>query len=677
MPREKKRQSRYKKGYAPSPDRIDRTRKALEMVRNNISIQKAASSNYLSYGYLYRRMSGEVEIDSRNGPAPVFNRSEEEAIANWLSEMAKRGMGLTPKKFLEFIQTILNKDKRKNPFKDNLPGYDWYYAFMARNGGIVDIRRETVLEVSRSRLTRQDVDRWYISFRKFLSSKGLIEKPAQIYNADETGFTMGSRAGKVVGPASRSAPVPHVTSSKDRLTAMFCGNADGQMIPPFLIYPGSKPMSSNSLMGALTGTALEYTKSGWMNAETFKKFIIHHLSRHAVSERPIVLLIDSVSSHIDMEVFQLAIENQIELYRIIPNATHLMQPLDKGVFGPLKKAWSQGTREYYRENPGCKINKANFAQKLKDTYMMFYKPLTVINSFKASGIYPVDSSAVSDDDLRPGLTFVINDTCASEIQSSQDCQQDSPENQSTVIESVKAARQAFEAFESVLVTPEKERYRTRIEEQYDVVGCSPRFDTYRKLFEKAQPISIPEGGDSSEISGLDVLADVASSVQAQAGHSQPSGDSGKVISEDLIFPQAPVKEKRQRISNILPDNLTSKECIRTLALKDLEKVREFAEKRRMKAMYEKKRSNERNQGKKRKRKQQKILDEEEEDDDDSDDDRDAICIGCTGTYAEDEMSGLQRTWIPCDSCREWVHEDCTPVEMPEGNSDEFVCHLCI
>ena len=81
---------------------------------------------------------------------------------------------------------------------------------------------------------------------------------------------------------------------------------------------------------------MEYTKSGWMDAETFKKFI-HHLSRHAVPERPIVLLIDSVSSHIDMEVLQLAIESQIELYRIIPNATHLMQPLDKGVFGPLKK----------------------------------------------------------------------------------------------------------------------------------------------------------------------------------------------------------------------------------------------------------------------------------------------------------------------------------------------------
>lgn len=28
----------------------------------------------------------------------------------------------------------------------------------------------------------------------------------------------------------------------------------------------------------------------------------------------------------------------IELYRNVPNATHLMQPLDKSVFGPLKVA---------------------------------------------------------------------------------------------------------------------------------------------------------------------------------------------------------------------------------------------------------------------------------------------------------------------------------------------------
>ena len=157
-------------------------------------------------------------------------------------------------------------------------------------------------------------------------------------------------------------------------------------------------------MGALTGTALEYTKSGWMNAEVFKRFIVH-FSEHAGATRPVVLLVDSVSSHIDMGVFQLAIQHQIELYRIVPNATHLMQPLDKGVFGPLKKMWNTVTRAHYRENPGVKINRTNFAQKLKEAYIQFYKPLTVVNSFKASGIYPVDSTMIAEGDLKPGLTY--------------------------------------------------------------------------------------------------------------------------------------------------------------------------------------------------------------------------------------------------------------------------------
>ena len=33
--------------------------------------------------------------------------------------------------------------------------------------------------------------------------------------------------------------------------------------------------------------------------------------------------------------------------------------------------------------------------------MLFYKPLTVINAFKASGIYPV----ISKNDFKPSLTF--------------------------------------------------------------------------------------------------------------------------------------------------------------------------------------------------------------------------------------------------------------------------------
>lgn len=57
--------------------------------------------------------------------------------------------------------------------------------------------------------------------------------------------------------------------------------------------------------------------------------------RHAGVERPVLLLFDSVSSHVDHDVFIKAKSKGIELCIILPNAIHLMQPLDKDVWDHL------------------------------------------------------------------------------------------------------------------------------------------------------------------------------------------------------------------------------------------------------------------------------------------------------------------------------------------------------
>ena len=188
-------------------------------------------------------------------------------------------------------------------------------------------------------------NKWFSIYRDFLLEKDLLDKPERIWNADECGFTMGSKAGKVIGPVQRkgSFQVPHVTgsSNKERLTTMFSASAAGIIMPPFLVYPRPKPTGCNQLNGALQGTVSEYITKGWMDLLTFVKFI-NDFDQHAGPQRPVLLLIDSVSSHVDMEAFPTVASKGIELYRLIPNATHhtLLQPLDKGVSGALKTKWS-------------------------------------------------------------------------------------------------------------------------------------------------------------------------------------------------------------------------------------------------------------------------------------------------------------------------------------------------
>ena len=138
-----------------SPGKLSHARRALLAIEHEkVSIKKAAEKFDLSYGYLYRRWSGEVDVDKRKGPSPVFSKAEEESMAKWLKEMSERGMGLKPYEFMDFVQEFVKKDKRKTPFKDGRPGYDWYYAFLKRNENIVELRNETPLESCRAKLSK-------------------------------------------------------------------------------------------------------------------------------------------------------------------------------------------------------------------------------------------------------------------------------------------------------------------------------------------------------------------------------------------------------------------------------------------------------------------------------------------------------------------------------------------
>jgi len=63
-----------KRKFPMSPARGDRVRRALhEIKEKQVTIRKACNKYDLSYGYLHRRLSGDVDKASRNGPSPIFS----------------------------------------------------------------------------------------------------------------------------------------------------------------------------------------------------------------------------------------------------------------------------------------------------------------------------------------------------------------------------------------------------------------------------------------------------------------------------------------------------------------------------------------------------------------------------------------------------------------------------
>ena len=70
---------------------------------------------------------------------------------------------------------------------------------------------------------------------------------------------------------------------------------------------------------------------------------------------------DGHSSHYCPDTVWLAAREQVILFTLPPNTTHLSQPLVKGCFGPLKVAWWQVCHQLLAENRAKVITRYQFS----------------------------------------------------------------------------------------------------------------------------------------------------------------------------------------------------------------------------------------------------------------------------------------------------------------------------
>ena len=91
--------------------------------------------------------------------------------------------------------------------------------------------------------------------------------------------------------------------------------------------------------------------------------------------RPVLLLLDGHSSHFTPEAIKVAAENEIVLFCLPPNATHIAQPLDVSFFGPLKKHWYNVCHTFMTDNPGKVVTKFHFCSLLNGYAGQFLMPM--------------------------------------------------------------------------------------------------------------------------------------------------------------------------------------------------------------------------------------------------------------------------------------------------------------
>ena len=148
------------------------------------------------------------------------------------------------------------------------------------------------------------------------------------------------------------------------------GSASGRRLPPFIMYKG-KHLYSSWTKGGPAGAAYSVSESGWMEKANFLSWFVKVFMpsvQAILNTGPVVLLFDGHHSHTSIELLERAKSSNIHLMCLPAHTSHILQPLDVGVFGPTKAVWRRLLKEYKTKNTSSHVTKEAFPSLLNELW---------------------------------------------------------------------------------------------------------------------------------------------------------------------------------------------------------------------------------------------------------------------------------------------------------------------
>ncbi|GAB0086526.1 HTH psq-type domain-containing protein [Sergentomyia squamirostris] len=369
---------------------------ALSSVRNGVSVRKTSRNFGIPASTLFDKLSGKTQEEKYAGQT-VLSIEEEKRFVEWIHKRAEMGFPVTKDELKDSVALYVKLRKTKNRFKNNRPGRTWLKNFLKRHPDVAK-RTPQNLSTRRAKVTKKDIDGWFSEVQKYLEEAGLNDcDPSRIFNCDETAFFLCPPVDEVL--AEKGVRSVHtLTNGNERIaiTLLFMGSAAGELLSPMIVLPFTRTP------GEVTNSIPEEwilgrSSSGWMTAETFYEYIVNTFYPTLVEKKiqfPVILYVDGHSSHLTLPLSDFCANHGIEIIRLFPNATHVLQPLDVGFFAPIKKVWRNKRYSWNILNPNVKFEVKHLAPLLEETMMSMDEKEILKNSFRHSGLHPFNSQAI-------------------------------------------------------------------------------------------------------------------------------------------------------------------------------------------------------------------------------------------------------------------------------------------
>ena len=325
--------------------------------------------------------------------------------------MQELGYGLTRDIVTDIVYNFLRDQKRANPFKDGVPGPDWWQGFLRRWPKLTERKPQHLSAKQATAASPETLRSWFETIRSFFEDIGLLKRrgpvpdyAARIWNSDETGFCLGMISKKILARrGERSVSEVGGASDHQFITVNACGSATGIKLPPFILYKG-KHLYNTWTEGGAAGTCYGVSPSGWMEEVNYLQWFeqqFYPAVKHLLITGLVVLFFDGHFSHMSISLIKKARSLGIHLFCLPPNTTHVLQPLDVGVFGPVKIQWRIILKKYKIATRAMNFTKERFPSLIKQLWDKSMLPNHLKSGFEATGLVPFNPNAVKPSKLTP------------------------------------------------------------------------------------------------------------------------------------------------------------------------------------------------------------------------------------------------------------------------------------
>ena len=325
------------------------------------------------------------------GGQTALSREEEQIFVDHLIVVSQWGFPFSKLDLRLLVKGYLEKSSRiVKSFKNNMPDDDWAQNFLKSHRNAITRRTCQNIRTTRAEMNKNDFIQYFENLKEAIKDI----PPSNILNYDKTNLTDDPGSDKLIFKRGVKYPERIQNYSKGSISIMFCSTASGDMLEPYVVYKATNLWKSWT-RGGPPRTHYNRSKSGWFDNVCFNDWfntVIIPWSRK--TEGPTVIIGDNLSSHFSPEIIRPSEKNDIHFICLVPNSTHLSQPLDAAFYGPLKRKWRTILRDW-------KIRNQSLPTLPKDSFPKLLKELVsslnlenLKSGFRACRIYPMDPNEV-------------------------------------------------------------------------------------------------------------------------------------------------------------------------------------------------------------------------------------------------------------------------------------------